>query len=526
VEDVTAQVRAEEALQESEKKFRNIIESIPMGMHMYELEPDGRLVFTGANPAADEILGVDNTQFVGQTIEEAFPALTETEVPEQYRLVASTGEPWQIDQIIYEENQIAGAFEVHAFQTSPGKMVAAFLDITERKRAEEALKNAEWEKETILDSQLEHVVYQDREHRILWPNQAACDSVGMAREELIGRHCYEVWAQRSERCEDCPVALAMETNQPQEIEKMTPDGKAWFIRGYPVQDVNGEVVSCIEVTQDITERLRAEAEIRKLNEELEGRVIERTAQLEAANKELEAFAYSVSHDLRAPLRGIDGFSQVLLEDYVDGLDAVGQGYLRRVRATSQRMAQLIDDLLKLSRVTRREMRCTKVDLSALARAVAAELQGAQPERQVQFAIAEGLVAEGDEGLLRVVLENLLGNAWKFTSKHPRARIEFGVTQVEGQPAYFVRDDGAGFDIAYADKLFGAFQRLHATEEFEGTGVGLATVQRIIHRHGGRVWAEAEVDKGATFYFTLQGCAQDLKPGAKCRLASTGPSPKI
>jgi light-regulated signal transduction histidine kinase (bacteriophytochrome) len=235
---------------------------------------------------------------------------------------------------------------------------------------------------------------------------------------------------------------------------------------------------------------------------LEDLVAERTAELSAVNKELEAFAYSVSHDLRAPLRSIDGFSQALLEDYSGCLDAVGQDYLRRVRAATQRMGQLIDDLLKLSRLTRRELRREAVDLSALAGSIAAGLQQAAPQRRVEFAIASGVVAQGDAALLRVVLENLLGNAWKFTSKQSEGRVEFGMREVGGTAAYYVRDDGAGFDMAYVDKLFGAFQRLHQVSEFGGTGIGLATVQRIIHRHGGRVWAEGAVGEGATFYFTL------------------------
>ncbi|MBI2875506.1 MAG: MEDS domain-containing protein [Candidatus Tectomicrobia bacterium] len=247
-----------------------------------------------------------------------------------------------------------------------------------------------------------------------------------------------------------------------------------------------------------SERKRAAEEIQSLNEELKRYVIE----LETANRELDAFSYSVSHDLRAPLRSIDGFSLALLEDYADQLDAQGRDYLQRVRASSQRMAQLIDDLLNFSRITRSEMRHERVDLSALVQTIASELQKAQPERQVECVIAPGLVANGDERLLRLALENLLRNAWKFTGKHPWARIEFGVTQQEGQRAYFVRDDGAGFEMAYADKLFGAFQRLHAVAEFPGTGIGLAIVQRIIHRHGGRVWAEGAVEQGAAFYFTL------------------------
>jgi light-regulated signal transduction histidine kinase (bacteriophytochrome) len=254
----------------------------------------------------------------------------------------------------------------------------------------------------------------------------------------------------------------------------------------------------ISVIRDITERKRTEAHINALNESLARRV----AELDAVNRELEAFSYSVSHDLRAPLRGIDGFSHALLEDYESVLDDQGKDYLRRIRAATQRMAELIDDLLALSRVTRREMRRESVDLTALARTVATQLERAEPGRRVDWVIADGVRATGDGALLRLLLENLLGNAWKFTSKQDLARIEFGTVAIDGGLAYVVRDNGVGFDMAHAAKLFGAFQRLHSTREFSGTGIGLATVQRVVHRHGGRVWAEAEPGKGASFYFTL------------------------
>lgn len=241
--------------------------------------------------------------------------------------------------------------------------------------------------------------------------------------------------------------------------------------------------------------------------ELEHMVAQRTLELENVNKELEAFSYSVAHDLRAPLRSIDGFSQALLEDYSDKLDEQGKTYLRHVRDSAQQMAQLIDDLLELSRVTRSELRREHIDFSDLARRTLARLQNAQPHRRVEVIVQDGLVAEGDSRLLGVVMENLLGNAWKFTDKKPLARIEFGARSGERPVTYFVHDDGAGFDMAYAYKLFGVFQRLHSAREFEGTGIGLATVQRIIRRHGGRVWAEGEMDRGATFYFTLEGETQ-------------------
>jgi light-regulated signal transduction histidine kinase (bacteriophytochrome) len=221
-----------------------------------------------------------------------------------------------------------------------------------------------------------------------------------------------------------------------------------------------------------------------------------------ANQELEAFSYSVAHDLRAPLRGIDGFSQALLEDYGDMLDDEGKQHLRFVRESAQQMAQLIDDLLALSRVTRGELLREPVDLSGLVRAALAQAQKTHPDRCVETVVADGLTAEGDARLLKAALDNLLGNAWKFTSRRAQARIEVGAAVKDGERVFFVRDDGVGFDMAHAAKLFGVFERLHSSAEFEGTGIGLATVQRIVRRHGGRIWAESQPGRGATFYFTL------------------------
>jgi len=242
----------------------------------------------------------------------------------------------------------------------------------------------------------------------------------------------------------------------------------------------------------VRSRLHAE----RASEDLE----DANRELEGTNRELEAFSYSVSHDLRAPLRTIDGFSQILSEDYGEKLDDEGLDYLARVRTASRHMAELIDDLLDLSRVGRRPLRRERVDLSALATGIAEDLKASGPDREVDFVVEEGVVARCDVGLLKVALENLLGNAWKFTSREERATIRFGASG----GAFYVSDDGAGFDAAYKDKLFGAFQRLHGPEEFEGTGIGLATVARIVHRHGGEVWAEGAVGEGATFFFTLGG----------------------
>ncbi|MBD2198121.1 MULTISPECIES: sensor histidine kinase [Calothrix] len=254
-----------------------------------------------------------------------------------------------------------------------------------------------------------------------------------------------------------------------------------------------------DVQAEVQERQQAEKAVISLNQGLQRAIVE----LQAVNKELEAFSYSVSHDLRAPLRSIDGFSQALLEDYQDQIDDTGKDYLQRIRSATQRMGQLIDDLLNLSRLMRSDMQLETVDLSSLARRIGTELQESHPEQQVELIVQPGLTAQGDSRLLQMLLTNLLDNAWKFTSKHDRAKIEFGVIiSKTGIPVYFVRDDGAGFNMAYTNKLFSPFQRLHRVDEFPGTGIGLAIVQRIVHRHGGRVWAEGLVEQGATFYFTL------------------------
>jgi light-regulated signal transduction histidine kinase (bacteriophytochrome) len=268
-----------------------------------------------------------------------------------------------------------------------------------------------------------------------------------------------------------------------------------------LDDLARDISFALGVFDQQGRRAHAEAQLQQLNRELEQRVADRTRELENTNKELESFSYSVSHDLRAPLRSIDGFSQLLLKRYSEHLDATGKDYLERVRRASQYMGQLIDDLLQLSKVTRGELKREQIDLGKIAKKVADDLQQTNPERAVRFVLQQDLTIFADGGLMGIVMENLLGNAYKYTGKKPAAEIEFGMRGTNGESVFFVRDNGDGFNMEYAHKLFGAFQRLHGASEFEGTGIGLATVQRIIHRHHGNVWAEAKEGEGATFYFT-------------------------
>jgi PAS domain S-box-containing protein len=376
-------------------------------------------------------------------------------------------------------------------------------DITERKRAEEALRSANALLEKIF-ANLDQAVFlvEATSRTIIACNPAVEQIFGYGVQEVLGRNTEFLYPNRdlyeASRRELFDALDKHNVHHDAELQMRRKDGSLFFAErsASALTDDAGHRTQILSVWRDITHRKRA-------NEELERRVVERTAQLEAANRELETFSYSVSHDLRAPLRSIDGFSQALLEDYSETLDAQGQDHLQRIRGATQRMSELIDALLGLSRVTRAELQREPTDLSAMAEAIVVELRRQDSARAAAVEITPGLIARGDRRLLRVVLENLLGNAWKFTAKKAQARIEFGVrNEPDGTPVFFVRDNGAGFDAAYADKLFGAFQRLHRLSEFPGTGIGLATVQRIIHRHGGRVWAEGAVNQGATFYFTV------------------------
>jgi PAS domain S-box-containing protein len=374
-----------------------------------------------------------------------------------------------------------------------------------RQSEHDALEESEERYRQLFESGSDAVLLIDNETgRILEANSAAADTYGYTRDELLALTNEDLSAEPEKTqavTHGTPVMADNVVTIPLRIHRRS-DGS-----DFPVEITGRFFVSQgravhLAAIRDITERQRAEQEVLRLNAELERRVLERTAELEDANRELESFAYSVSHDLRQPLRALDGFSQILLDDYGARLDDEGRSLLERIRAADVRMTALIDGLLELSRLNRGELSRERLDLSEMARHAAERLVEAEPGRTVEVKIADDLVAHADRRLARALLANLLGNAWKFTAKHETARIEVGATDDDGERAFYVRDDGAGFDMTYADTLFGAFQRLHSPGEFEGLGIGLATVQRIVRRHGGRVWAEGEVEKGATFHFTL------------------------
>jgi PAS domain S-box-containing protein len=509
ISDITDRKQAEKEIERSQRWFERIAYTTPDIIFILDII-NNRNVYSNRNIL--EILGYSPEEFnqLSDILKRAIDPVDLRKAEEFYRHMADakSGEVRFLTHrtlhkdgsVRWIENRVTPfAWDKNG---SLQEVIGLAHDITEQKQAEEQFR-------LVVEASPNAIILVDTAGKINLVNARAETLFGYTRPELLGQPI-EMLIPMPFRAEhvryrdsflEAPSARPLGAGR--DLFGLHRDGSQVPVEiGLnPITTSTGEFVLASII--DITERKRAEMEIHRLNEELEQRVVDRTAQLEAANEELEAFSYSVSHDLHAPLRSIDGFSQALLEDYGDSLAEEAQHYLHRVRAASQRMAGLIDDLLALSRLTRSEMHLETVNLSSLVRDIAQELHRAEPQRDVEFIIAPGVITRADAHLMRVALENLLGNAWKFTAKRARARIEFGIwPQPSDQTAYFVSDDGAGFDMAYADKLFGAFQRLHTLDEFSGTGIGLATVQRVIHRHGGRVWAEGAVEQGTTFYFTL------------------------
>ncbi|MBI3574405.1 MAG: PAS domain S-box protein [Gammaproteobacteria bacterium] len=503
-----------DGLSSSEKRFTNIVNLATDAI----ISVDENQRICSFNTGAEQIFGYTTAEILGQLLDRLLPEhLAEAHREHIRRFAAGPDAARDMNRRaeIHGRRKDGTEFPAEASiskvkQNDKFQFTVFLRDITERRQAEEKIRKLGVElrqfKDT-LDQTLDCVfMFRPDTLRFIYVNEGAKRQIGYNEVELLQMTPVDIKPEFSlERFQHVlrPMIDGVQPSLTFQTVHRHKNGHDIPVEIFlQLVHLEGQEPRFVAMVRDVTERKRIEQEIRQLNTSLERKVIERTAELETANKELEAFSYSVSHDLRAPLRGIDGFSQALMEDYADKLGDQGKGYLQRVRAASQRMAELIDDMLKLARVTRAPMQREPVDLSTLARSIAAELQRIQPQKPVDFVIEPKLHAAGDPKLLRVLLENLLANAWKFTGKQERPRIELGARRDNGTPVYFVRDNGAGFDMRYAHKLFGAFQRLHTIAEFPGTGIGLATVQRIVHRHGGRAWADAAEGHGATFFFTL------------------------
>jgi PAS domain S-box-containing protein len=499
--EVEERKQAEEALLAQEQKF-HIVADFPYDWE-YWRSMDNKFIYV--SPSCERITGYTAEEFMQdpglylnivhaddrQAVEKHLSEQLSPDRGEmEFRIIRKDGRViWigHVCQAVIDKNgRYLGRRTSNRDITERKKAEKEILEIQDRlKRSQEIAHLGSWE----LDLANNHLYWSDEVYRIF----------GLRPQEFDAT--YEAFLEAVHPDDRAAVDAAYsgsvrEGKDSYEIEhrivrRSTGEIRYVHEKCQHVRDEKGKIILSVGMVHDITERRKAEEELKRIN-----------AELEASNKELEAFSYSVSHDLRAPLRNMEGFSSALLEDYADKLDAPGKQYLQYVQESSDLMGRLIDDLLKLSRVTRSDMNYDIVDMSGLAHEVADRLKKAEPKRKVKVKIGQGITAYGDRSLLRLMLENLLGNAWKFTSRTESASIEIGVTEHGGRRAYFVRDNGVGFDMKYSDKLFRPFQRLHKATDFAGTGIGLATVQRIIRRHGGEVWAESQVGQGATFYFTL------------------------
>lgn len=493
--------------------YRAFFESLP-GLFLI-LRPD--LTLVAANDAYLEATMTKRDEILGRNVFDVFPdnpddpaAKGSQSVRASYARVLAQRTPDTMPLLKYDiarPDAEGGAFEerywnlVNIPVLRNGEVVfiiSQVRDVTESVRLSaehEELARQNEQLAAIVETSFDAIVSTDLDGLVVSWNRGAENIFGYTAREKLGQqhspfHDPERGAEELSRVRD---AIEEDRSDHFETVRRRKDGREVDVAVTlsPVRGTAGKIIGVSEIVRDVTELHRIQKDLCRAKDAAD-----------TANRELESFSYSVAHDLRSPLRSLDGFSQALLEDYSSVLDDQGKDYLQRVRRGSQRMGQLIDDLLRLSRITRVGMQRRVVDLGQVAARIVGELRESEPSREVEVDVAGEMVVEGDPELLGVVLQNLIGNAWKFTSKEPAAKIEIGMSERDGRPACFVRDNGTGFDMAFADKLFGAFQRLHSEADFPGTGIGLATVRRIIHRHGGRVWAESEVGRGATFYFTL------------------------
>ncbi len=502
--DITESRAARAALERSEARLQTLFRTIPVPITVI----DRQRRFRFANPRLCELFGYSTEELLGASTEPAYVDHAEFErVGREIETKLTPGGTVTLEtRLRRRDGSMIEALVVCSLLETANpdeRLVASVLDLSEIRRAEEQLRQSEAAHRAIFEESPIPMALSRLSGEFTDVNRPFCEFKGVPRERLVGRNPAEAGVFDAKDVRHLGDAFRGAGGRLDQFPySRNQDGREQHFLVYArTLSIAGEP-RVLTAFFDITERRQAEEEVRRLNEELERRVAERTEQLAAANKELEAFCYSVSHDLRQPLRAVDGFGNALAKDCAGVLDENGRFYLTRIRSATQRMGQLIDDLLALSRTSRVAMRKVPVDLSAIAQKVVNSLRDGQPGRRATVEIQPDLHAWGDPGLLTVALENLLGNAWKFTGQTAEARITFRSATAGDLRVFQVRDNGAGFDMAYAGKLFGVFQRLHDSREFPGTGIGLATVHRVITRHGGRVWAEGSVGVGATFCFTL------------------------